>query len=680
MLPIGSGLPFDISPVVVSGASVPVGDQAAGAAWFGTALTELMVGAVDEEVEAVEDAAPATILARGGKVMAMERPARDLGLMEAVGAVDPDSAELEAVEEGDDEAESGATSAAPLVELPEARRVEVDVVRVDVGISVAKDEAVVDRELEAEEDPAMELGVAVFAAPSGVEAMEVAGVSEVRDGGADDSRKVRVDGEARGELDTQIVTAARALDLPTPLPAAISVRDAAAGPARVEVVEKHEAARPEMARKMEANGEISRESSEVETRGPDFGAARHSDSTPGAMVNDALRVAPVVERGGERGGYAEAQGHRQLGRQAESVKPLRRELGPGAVRNVVAVDDAIPDLPVRELSSEANAKPAAGGESVGEVAAGRDNVTLRFRELAPGVGRREVAPDEATPELAERVVPVVREEDERTERRVVEEAPNVVTRGDKAEVREASRETHVDSRVETLRESAALPATGGTIARAEARQRSRVSAASAGVILERQAATAVKTVSIRLPIDDGSRLGSAVQIDVARKNAVLEVRLTGSSEGLQQAVTESIDSLVQKLAVDRWSLDAQPRVEPGAEAVAFPRTETMLSEGGDRLPRPPARAQVQENGGGVGEMAPEAPATTSSSASSSQQSGDRQQSSSMEHDSASRENPNQQQAQQEEQRRPRRETWNQFFRAAAESFEMELTETATELH
>jgi hypothetical protein len=62
----------------------------------------------------------------------------------------------------------------------------------------------------------------------------------------------------------------------------------------------------------------------------------------------------------------------------------------------------------------------------------------------------------------------------------------------------------------------------------------------------------VKSISIRLPIIDGIE-GGTIKIDLSRRSQVLELRLAGSTVGLQRAVTDSIESLLGKLAADHWS-------------------------------------------------------------------------------------------------------------------------------
>jgi hypothetical protein len=682
MLP--AGLPFEISPAVEFAAVAPLApvvDEGEGTAWFGTALTELLAGAGGKElmgpaasatavvptphaalVAAVrEEHAPATILAGGGNAVAM-RPAAirpvamgvpamadpatadpappDLGLLDVISAVDSDSGS--AVEEDIEEDEGEKVVAAPLFVWGEVRRVEARAVTIDVGPSVAREEAV-DGDLEGERAQSRR---------DGAEAVRLADVGR---GEVMEKRAAVVDGEAGRERPAEVAPALEAWRAQAPIATPAFVRETVAEASRVKVAENRRAALATSVRSGETNVEVGRESGGAESRFPDslrFAGMAAAVAAP-ERSNEGRRHPPDREF------------HRVTAARAAEADSSGE----------LAVGEAMPELPTRQFPLVADEGPELGGDDGDEFGRGRDNVTLRFREAAPSALRREVVADDATPEVAERERPVVADEE------VADVAPGLETPGRREDVavKEIAHEQRLDSAIETRREVTKPDVSGEESARKEVRQAPRLSAVSAGVILERQATGSVKTLSIRLPIEDGSRLGSAVQIDVARKNAVLEVRLTGSSAGLQQAVTESIDSLVQKLAVDRWSVDAKSSVEPGAEAAASPRAEMILYEGGDRLPRSSARAQMQENASAARELALEAPASTSSSASSSQQSGDRQQSSSMEHDSGPRDNANQQQAQQEEQRRPRREAWNQYFRAAEESFEMELVETAPEL-
>jgi hypothetical protein len=304
-----------------------------------------------------------------------------------------------------------------------------------------------------------------------------------------------------------------------------------------------------------------------------------------------------------------------------------------------------------------------------ESAPKEDRVTLRFRESMVSKPSRDEAPEEAS-----KSVPPASEE----------EAASKSTKPEKADVHSAATMPEISPSAPPVAQR--MDARGAEIAPrleahaadkpqalpAEQRPQSRVSAATTATILDKQASGAVKTVSIRLPIEDGSRAGSAVQIDLARKNSVLEVRLTGTSDGLQRAVTESIDSLVQKLAVDRWSLDAPASPDRSSESMSLPRMESILPENGESSARPTLRMPSQEIASAAREMAPEAPAQSSSG----QASSDGQRNQDFQQDSGARQHPQQQQ---EEQKRPRREVWGQFLEAAEESFEAGLLETAPEL-
>lgn len=84
-------------------------------------------------------------------------------------------------------------------------------------------------------------------------------------------------------------------------------------------------------------------------------------------------------------------------------------------------------------------------------------------------------------------------------------------------------------------------------------QQSRLGLAATETILEKNASQSMRVVSIRLPIEDGTGSGGSIDIAVARRSQNLEVSLSGSSAGLQRAVSESLESLVRKLAVDQWT-------------------------------------------------------------------------------------------------------------------------------
>jgi hypothetical protein len=122
-----------------------------------------------------------------------------------------------------------------------------------------------------------------------------------------------------------------------------------------------------------------------------------------------------------------------------------------------------------------------------------------------------------------------------------------------------------------------------------------LSAASASSILDKQAKDTVRTVSIRLPIENGARGVSSVQIEVARRSQLLEIRLTGSSQDLQRTVTESLDSLVQKLAVDRWAPESPAGVSAGPQQPLLAEVpRASLEPGVELAPRLPGTSSGQE--------------------------------------------------------------------------------------
>ncbi len=83
-------------------------------------------------------------------------------------------------------------------------------------------------------------------------------------------------------------------------------------------------------------------------------------------------------------------------------------------------------------------------------------------------------------------------------------------------------------------------------------RRASAMAPSANSQLGLEGGSPVRSIRIRLPIVDGVA-GGSIQIDLSRRGHGLEVRLAGSNQDLQRAVTSSIDSLVRKLAADSWS-------------------------------------------------------------------------------------------------------------------------------
>lgn len=344
-----------------------------------------------------------------------------------------------------------------------------------------------------------------------------------------------------------------------------------------------------------------------------------------------------------------------------AANPADGQRNEAAPRGDISVESDEPsrEQPIADLASF----KAKGSEPT------EDRVTLRFRESV--VPKQDLADTPA--ETAKPVAPASDPEAE-SNNRVPDSAiapnaaamPEISSSIPPVAHRMETRGTEIAHRPEAFAadKPQALPS--------EQRLQPRVSTSTTATILDKQASGAVRTVSIRLPIEDGSRAGSAVQIDVARKNSVLEVRLTGTSDGLQRAVTESIDSLVQKLAVDRWSLDAPASPDRSTDAVGIPRMESMLPESGESSARPNLRMPSQEIASAAREMALEAPAQSTSG----QQSSDSQRNQDFQQDSGAREHPQQQQ---EEQRRPRPEAWGQFLQAAEESFEAGLIETAPEL-
>ncbi len=347
--------------------------------------------------------------------------------------------------------------------------------------------------------------------------------------------------------------------------------------------------------------------------------------------------------------------HAERKSEAVSSDGRQRELAPGddlsEERHVPAQDRTIPESPAQESGPK------------------EDRVTLRFRESMLSKEDLVEGPDEVAEPTA---CASDREADLHPIRTEIADATRVAAMSEFS-----SSEPPVAHRMEArateiLPRQESLAADKSSAPAPEQRLQPRVSAATAATILDKQASGSVKSVSIRLPIKDGSRAGSAVQIDVARKNSVLEVRLTGTSDGLQRAVTESIDSLVQKLAVDRWSLDVPASPDRSSETVGIPRMESILPESGESSSRPTLRMPSQEIASAAREMSLAAPAQSSPG----QQSSDSQRNQDFQQDSGGREHPQQQQ---EEQRRPRRETWGEFLQAAEDNFEAGFFETAPEL-
>lgn len=352
-----------------------------------------------------------------------------------------------------------------------------------------------------------------------------------------------------------------------------------------------------------------------------------------------------------------------------------REEHPRAARgkalDPIETDTPAPTLDAPPMKTSQNDAASAKGVEATENVPIDDRVTLRFRDVAshaiaderPAEAEAVEATQQPAAEPEEKDTAVAEAPESASDARVLDQPNAPIERSARPEQRTTNAVPRQESAATEKRATEAV----------EQRPQARVSATSTAVILDKQASGAVKTVSIRLPIEDGSRGGAVVQIDVARRNSVLEVRLAGSSDGLQKAVTESIDSLVQKLAVDRWSLDGKaPSLNQTPDA-ALPKLESVLPESVESLTRPTIRAHAQENAA----VARELPLEASTQSAQSQQSHDGQRNQDFRQDSGSRENPQQQQ--QEEQKRPRREVWSQFLEAAEESFEMGLAETAPEL-
>jgi hypothetical protein len=673
MLP--AGLPFDLLPDVVSASASPMVDKREPSAWFGTALaellTELVTGeggealALSPEMHGLEKAR-GRILTRGDKAAPVKGAARELALWERTEVADT-GVSVDAVGREEDESDEALAFTPP--QFPVRGEAEMTASSVPIAVDdLGADATPAEKELEREGAPAT---LHTVPAPRVADADAVASATDSVDREDVETPMSRADrprprersaetSQAQGSSQAPV-----AVSLPPAPVASFEPRVATEAP-RAEASAEHRA-------------EPRKENASRENTGVEI-LPHERRSGPVSSVNVSGGAAALVARPPDRGCEADEQTTRV------------RDVAPPSVPHDDGADGAMPKLRVRNISGAANtavnteAEPDLSSDLSSNLPLDRgvssepDSFTLRFQETAATGMLRAAASDEALPEFETGRSPVVASEEAPVDL-ASEGVARIVPRAEEDSRRESAApdevpsERRLDSAAAIRRDSPESRVIEAAAARTEARPTPRLSAASAGLILERQAAGAVKTVSIRLPIDDGSRLGSAIQIDVGRRNAVLEVRLTGSSEGLQQAVTESIDSLVQKLAVDRWSLDGKPARDARVELAAYPKLDSILTESIDASPRSAMHRSAQENASAARELAFEAPASSSSS----QQPGDGRRSSDMQHDSGPRENPNQQQAQQEEQRRPRREAWNRFFRAAEESFEMELAETATEL-
>lgn len=341
-----------------------------------------------------------------------------------------------------------------------------------------------------------------------------------------------------------------------------------------------------------------------------------------------------------------------------------------------ALDPTTPRLSEGATAESSVSKDVAKAEATSEAPATSDRVTLRFREQAQSLAASVASPEESKG-VARESKASSQASSESPAISNVESADTPLLKAPPAPSEEMS--SAAPHSVEIAPKASHSASESRSPAPAEPRIASRVSVSTTAAILDKQASASVRTVSIRLPIEDGSRAASSLQIEVARRNSLLEVRLAGSSDGLQRAVSESIDSLVQKLSVDRWTLDSPTGTGPGSESGLLPKMESILPESSE-LGRPSFRLPSQE----IATLARELPLDPAATSASQQQTPDGQRQSDFQQEAGSRQNSQQnpqQNSQQsgEEQRRPRREAWNQFLQDAEASFDSGLLETASEL-